>query len=130
MALTRAPHAIRATIPPRAQQLQLAIARRVTKQQVLRTRRALLSTPAFSRSKMTAALASNGDAVDWPASKVRSTFVDFFVEKHQHTHVVSSATIPHDDPTLLFTNAGMNQVRASRVCVYARCCCAHIFVHR
>lgn len=48
----------------------------------------------------------------WTASKVRSAFVDFFVQKHGHTHVVSSATIPHDDPTLLFANAGMNQVKS------------------
>lgn len=37
-------------------------------------------------------------------------FVDFFVEEHEHTFVPSSSTIPHEDPTLLFANAGMNQV--------------------
>jgi alanyl-tRNA synthetase len=47
----------------------------------------------------------------WPAAKVRSTFVDYFTQKKQHTHVPSSATIPHDDPTLLFANAGMNQFK-------------------
>ncbi len=39
-------------------------------------------------------------------------FVQYFVEC-QHTHVRSSATFPHDDPTLLFTNAGTNQVSKS-----------------
>jgi alanyl-tRNA synthetase len=47
----------------------------------------------------------------WPVSKVRSTFVDYFVEKHAHTHVVSSPVVPVNDPTLLFANAGMNQFK-------------------
>ena len=50
----------------------------------------------------------------WSVSKVRDTFVDFFVKDNNHTHVVSSATIPHDDPTLLFANSGMNQVNLLR----------------
>ena len=44
-------------------------------------------------------------------AEVRSKFISFFSEKKEHTFVPSSATIPHDDPTLLFANAGMNQVR-------------------
>lgn len=47
----------------------------------------------------------------WPAAKVRSTFFDYFRE-HQHTYVKSSSTIPYDDPTLLFANAGMNQYKS------------------
>lgn len=57
-------------------------------------------------SQMTAAT-----TIPWSAKQVRSTFIDFFTKNHQHVHVPSSATIPHDDPTLLFANAGMNQVR-------------------
>jgi alanyl-tRNA synthetase len=54
---------------------------------------------------------------EWPAARVRSTFVEFFEKKHAHTFVQSSATIPHDDPTLLFANAGMNQAsRLHRKC--------------
>lgn len=44
------------------------------------------------------------------ASEIRQRFIDFF-KKNEHTYVHSSATIPLDDPTLLFANAGMNQVR-------------------
>ncbi len=45
------------------------------------------------------------------ADQIRSTFLDFFVKRHAHTFVPSSPTIPHEDPTLLFANAGMNQFK-------------------
>ena len=47
---------------------------------------------------------------DKTARQIRQEFFDYFVER-QHTLVPSAPVIPADDPTLLFTNAGMNQFK-------------------
>ena len=44
------------------------------------------------------------------ANEVRQQFVEFFVQRG-HEHVASSSLVPHNDKSLLFVNAGMNQFK-------------------
>src|SRR5207342_3509262 len=44
------------------------------------------------------------------ANEIRLSFLKYF-ERNGHRIVPSSPLVPHDDPTLLFTNAGMNQFK-------------------
>ncbi|KRX52310.1 Alanine--tRNA ligase, cytoplasmic [Trichinella sp. T9] len=56
----------------------------------------------LKRSKMDMLLTANA---------IRRTFINYFTEKRNHQYVHSSSVIPKGDPSLLFTNAGMNQFK-------------------
>ncbi|XP_065200252.1 alanine--tRNA ligase, cytoplasmic [Planococcus citri] len=56
----------------------------------------------ITKIKMNSALTSK---------EIRDTFIKYFVEEKKHEYVHSSSVIPHEDPTLLFANAGMNQFK-------------------
>lgn len=65
---------------------------------------------AIRKSHFTLGASSSDEKLEWTTNKVRSTFVEFF-EQRQHVMQPSSPCAPLNDPTLLFTNAGMNQFK-------------------
>jgi tRNA synthetases class II (A) len=79
------------------------------------TRRQFLSRGRTSSGAVTSITATKSTTTEpkyeWTTAKVRSAFVDFFQDQKDHVMIPSSACAPLNDPTLLFTNAGMNQFK-------------------
>jgi len=65
--------------------------------------RSLPSPPPFSAAE--AMPETETHDVEWPAKRVRDTFISFFQDKN-HVNWKSSPVVPFNDPTLLFANAG------------------------
>ena len=79
---------------------------------VVWSRRTLLST-SHRNYQITRVFADRLREMDptLTSAQIRQIFIDYFVKNEdEHTYVHSSKVIPLDDPTLLFANAGMNQV--------------------
>jgi alanyl-tRNA synthetase len=53
---------------------------------------------------------AKGEKDSMTGNEIRKLYLDYF-KKHHHRVVRSSSLVPHDDPTLLFTNAGMVQFK-------------------
>mmetsp|Transcript_3833 Transcript_3833/g.8538 ORF Transcript_3833/g.8538 Transcript_3833/m.8538 type:complete len:1081 (+) Transcript_3833:102-3344(+) len=62
-------------------------------------------------SSKEAAGAEPAEELAWPTDKIRSTFLDYFQSRHAHEFFPSSPSVPLNDPSLLFANAGMNQFK-------------------
>ena len=49
---------------------------------------------------------------EWPTSKVRQTFIDYFCVQNKHKYIASSSVLPKKGSGTYFTNAGMNQFKS------------------
>ncbi|XP_058004551.1 alanine--tRNA ligase isoform X2 [Hevea brasiliensis] len=90
----------------------VAVAARVSPSQPLATLFASFSSSSSSSpsSRIPVMPGLDPKEPEWPAKKVRDTFIKFFEDKN-HVHWKSSPVVPLNDPTLLFANAGMNQFK-------------------
>ncbi|GMH47742.1 hypothetical protein TrLO_g6150 [Triparma laevis f. longispina] len=62
-------------------------------------------------TRLQSSTSDHATTLKWSTDNVRKTFIDYFQSQHSHTLQPSSPVVPLSDPTLLFTNAGMNQFK-------------------
>jgi alanyl-tRNA synthetase len=71
------------------------------------------TSPAVGGAAAGAGLGSDATAdIKWPVDRVRSTFLNYFKDNHEHKYVQSSPVVPYQDDTIIFANAGMNQFKS------------------
>ena len=89
-------------------QLSLCLARSTSRAELLRPLRPLSIMAATSKPTVPSSAPHPWPVPqDWPAAKVRQTYIDYFVNQpgFEHTFWPSSGVIPFEDDTLLFANA-------------------------
>ncbi|XP_070570440.1 alanine--tRNA ligase, cytoplasmic-like [Ptychodera flava] len=74
--------------------------------------RVFINSNAMHRAKRTIHDSPNESKSTLSSGDIRRIFVQYFTDKHDHLFLPASSTIPANDKTLLFTNAGMNQFKS------------------
>jgi alanyl-tRNA synthetase len=92
--------------------LALVLARRFLGGSITTAASSSIPTATITTAKHVATAAKKVK-MEWTTEKVRESFIKYFTEHkdYGHTFWPSSSTVPHNDPTILFANAGMNQYK-------------------
>ncbi|KAL2488725.1 Alanine--tRNA ligase [Forsythia ovata] len=75
---------------------------------ILRRSISYCSSSSREEALLELSMGSQATKLEWPTNRVRDTFIKFFEDKG-HVHWTSSPVVPHNDLTLLFANATLDQ---------------------